>query len=117
MSLKEIDKGNSLKSLKKFSVTWNNRFPFDRWWRLKYNIPFNSSAHREMNMIDIRIAYEEEKIYERYFEEQKVQEEGDKIYKETGQWLKRKELSEDEKDDIFDNLDVGAFNQEEDIVL
>ena len=44
-------------------VSWNNRFPLDRWWRIKYNIPFMSPAHRESSFINQLIEFEEDKLF------------------------------------------------------
>lgn len=42
-----------------FIFDWH-RFSIDFWWRKKYNVPFGSSRHREMNFIDMLIEYQEE---------------------------------------------------------
>lgn len=44
-------------------VSWNKRFPLDRWWRIKYNIPFMSPAHRESSFIDQLFEFEEDKLF------------------------------------------------------
>lgn len=43
---------------------WNLLFPLDRWYRKKYNIPFNSSKHRVLSFIDMYFEYYEYYIYE-----------------------------------------------------
>lgn len=52
--------------VKNFLIAWNNSFPLDLWFRQKYNIPFNSSKHREVNFIDVLLEYEEEKLIKEY---------------------------------------------------
>jgi len=47
-----------------FIFDWH-RFSIDFWWRKKYNIPFGSSRHREMNFIDMLIEYQEELLVNR----------------------------------------------------
>jgi hypothetical protein len=32
-------------------INWNNRFPLDRWWRIKHNVAFMSPVHRESSFI------------------------------------------------------------------
>lgn len=49
--------------IRNYIVDWNIRFPIDRWWRKKYNIAFNSSAHRESNFLDQLIEFEEDKVF------------------------------------------------------
>lgn len=42
-----------------FLLIWH-QFPIDYWWRKKYNVPFGSSKHREMNFIDMFVEFQEE---------------------------------------------------------
>jgi hypothetical protein len=42
----------------RFIFKWD-QIIVDYWWRKRYNIPFGSSAHREMNFIDMLIEYRE----------------------------------------------------------
>lgn len=44
-------------------INWNNRFPLDRWWRMKHNVAFMSSAHRESSFIDQLLEFEEDKLF------------------------------------------------------
>ena len=44
-------------------VSWNKRFPLDRWWRIKHNVPFMSPIHRESSFIDQLFEFEEDKMY------------------------------------------------------
>ena len=48
-------------------VSWNARFPMDRWWRKKYNVPFMSPTHRESSFIAQLIEFEEDKMFEKMF--------------------------------------------------
>lgn len=82
-----------------FIFNWHE-FPFDYWWRKRYNIPFGSSAHREMNFIDMYIEYQEflllnkpESVEEDYFNT------NDDIVK----------MSEEEINDDYENLDLTKF--------
>lgn len=45
-------------------IDWNIKFPIDRQWRKKYNIPFMSKAHRECSFLDQMFDLEEDKIFE-----------------------------------------------------
>lgn len=51
------------KALNRFVYEWNNAFPIDRWWREKYQIPFNSERHRAVSLIDMRFEFEEDSLY------------------------------------------------------
>jgi len=103
-------KDNSLKSLKSFIISWNNKYPVDRIWRLKRNISFGSSEHREMCLIDMKIEIEEENMFKKYFQDIEDFESGKKEYEKTGEWLKMSEIKEEEKMERFDNIDLNAFD-------
>lgn len=47
-------------SIKDFIEQWNGKYPYDRWWRKKYNIPFGSKIHKETSHIDMAIEYKED---------------------------------------------------------
>ena len=68
-------------SVRKDILQWSFRFPFDRLWRKKFNIPLNSPSHRESNFLDQYLDIMEDKI----FEELKNQE---PYEPNTGNWLK-----------------------------
>ena len=53
----------SIEELKKFVVQWNNRFPYDRWWREKHNIPFLSEEHRKADFLSQMMEFYEDKMY------------------------------------------------------
>lgn len=57
-------------SANSFLSFWNSLY-LDFWWRKKYNIPFGSSQHREMNPIDMLIEYLEEEQIKLAFEEKR----------------------------------------------
>ena len=40
-------------NIKELVEHWNKVMPIDRWYRKKYNIPFNSPNHRAVNIIDM----------------------------------------------------------------
>lgn len=44
-------------------INWNRKFPLDRWWRQKHNVPFMSPAHRESSFIHQLMEYEEDKVF------------------------------------------------------
>lgn len=59
--MKEINlhpKLNLNEQVNNFLFHWH-RFTIDYWWRKRYNVPFGSSQHREMNPIDMLIEYKE----------------------------------------------------------
>lgn len=52
-----------ISTLKSFVVSWNNRFPLDRWWRNKHGVPFMSPTHRESSFLMQLVEFEEDRMY------------------------------------------------------
>jgi hypothetical protein len=80
-----------------FIINWNEKFPIDYWWRKKYNIPFGSIKHRNATFIDMFIDYEEDKLM-------------NNLFNNTKDIKNESELSNEEIDNLFDNLDISQFN-------
>ena len=96
--------------LKSEIIKWNNKFPLDRWWRHKYNIPFGSKTHLEISQLDIYFEYLEEKVFEEY-QENLEREEIRKSNYESGIWIKDSRLElKSNIDEVFRNLDLDQFN-------
>lgn len=96
--------------VKYFIFNWHD-FPFDYWWRKRYNIPFGSQSHREMNFIDMYIEYQEDlllkEVKDNYDEEQDRLENEELGIKSDKEVVK---LSKQEIDDDYDNLDLSQFD-------
>ena len=92
--------------IKKFIVRWNDLYPIDYVWRKKYNIPFGSEKHKEVDFIDMLVDFEEQLMVEKSLrggesdEDDNLLLDGRKVVKMTKQ----------EIDDDFDNLDVSKYN-------
>lgn len=90
-----------------FIFDWS-LFPLDYWWRKKYNIPFGSQRHREMNFIDMAIEWNENAFMKKVFEKN----EENNIYENemlgTGKEIVN--LTEQEIDEDYENLDLEQFN-------
>ena len=56
-------------------VSWNNRFPLDRWWRIKHNVSFMSPAHRESSFLYQLMEFEEDKLYLKEFQTERGKDE------------------------------------------
>lgn len=100
--------------LRKLIISWNNRFPLDREYRKKYNIPFNSPQHRIISQLDIYLEWLEEEAFKAAIENA-VEDIEKKEQFDKGVWLKPREaiMSSEEDIDAFDKLDVGVLNKEE----
>lgn len=95
-----------------FVNDWNTKYPYDRWWRKRYNVPFGSRSHREASFIDMVVEYIEDITYRKSTEDEEDDIDGvidanvDKTYGDkTVVKMKKSEL-----DDEFDNIDLDNFN-------
>ena len=104
-------KGISLQSVKDFITSWNNSYPIDLWWRKKYNVSFNSEQHRKLNLIDAFIEYQEEKVISEYMKKLEEDKKNVEEYKMTGNFLKESEMSQEEVDRVFNELDLNFYNK------
>lgn len=109
----------NLLDFKQFLINWNILYPYDRVWRLKYNIPFGSEQHRNMHFQDMVMDLLEGKIMRELEEEQfadsmsdffnaELPEETDQLKNQGKQVIKKMTQSQLDKD--FDNLDISQFN-------
>lgn len=99
-------KNNIKDEIKRFIFNWHE-FPFDYWWRKRYNIPFGSPTHREMNFIDMYIEYQEELLLNDIIEQEDIEEDIDLGI--NGKEVVK--LSKQEIDDDYDNLDLSNFDK------
>ena len=100
----EDKKGLSIKDLKSFLIHWNNRFKYDRKYRKKYNIGFNSPEHRKLNQIDIFLDLYEDHLSEKFVKDyqQKIADIED--YEKTGNFLKEKIEDDSTLDKYLKNI-------------
>lgn len=101
-----------INEVKEFILQWNVNYPVDKWWRQKYNIPFNSPDHRIVSFIDISIEYEEEQLFK------SIKPNG--YIPNSGEWWKPpiedENLSPEEKiesfKDEFRKLDLSQYDDD-----
>lgn len=95
------------KEVNNFLVKWHNDFILDYWWRKKHDVAFGSSAHREMNFIDMFIEYQEEvEIRSAQLRAQRKEEE-DWLGKERLESMV--EMSQEEIDEDYENIDIENY--------
>ena len=99
-------KNNIKDEVKRFIFNWHE-FPFDYWCRKRYNIPFGSPTHREMNFIDMYIEYQEDLLLNEIKEQEDIEEDIDLGINDGKEIVK---LSKQEIDDDYDNLDLSKFD-------
>ena len=95
----------------KFIQDWNFKYPYDRWWRKKYNVPFGSEIHRNASFIEMSFEYKEDMFYYKL----KQKEEEDEDFKEivgenTNQDKKVIKMSKKDLDNEFADLKLDDFN-------
>jgi len=91
--------------LKQFVIDWNNRFPFDRIYREKYNIAFNSPQHRSLSQIYIYLDILEDKMFNKHKDDYIKYENFKEEIKKDGKYLRDRENVVDEKiEDLFDDI-------------
>jgi hypothetical protein len=100
-------------SSEEFLIWWNNSFRYDRAYRKKYNIAFNSPQHREISQIDVYLEMREDRLYEKHIKLYNEENEGLELYKKTGQWLKESALGDKQFDKLFDDFDVSTLNKKD----
>lgn len=95
-----------------FVFDWH-KFPLDYWWRKKYNIPFGSQQHRDMNFIDMLIEYREDIVVNKYHSEyiRKQEEQDNRDLGLTDKESKVVHMSQQQIDDDYENLDLSQFNK------
>lgn len=71
-------------------ISWNTRFPIDRWWRIKHNVAFMSPAHRESSFIHQLMEFEEDKL----FMKEVVTDDADKYIPGIGEMFKTAQTQE-----------------------
>ena len=91
-----------------FVLKWNNTWGFDYWWRKKYNVPFNSEAHRSISQIDIKFDYIENHLANKQYDEFQLSESNLKKYNETGEWIKER-VDKSREDELFDKVNLEDF--------
>src|ERR1035437_8357632 len=113
MSLSKLDNEEVPKKydFKQFVLEWNDKHPLDIWWRKKYNVPFGSKSHLEMDFFSMRIEFEEHRILreqKKELEDKETRDEDKEIYGTLNEKDRDKvvQLTKKEVDDEFDNLDI-----------
>ena len=94
---------NLKQRVRNFLIDWH-QFPVDFWWRKRYNIPFGSSQHCEMSLIDMTIEY----IEQMDFVKEIYNEENDDGYEEKDDRVIK--MTQEEIDKDYDDIDLSQFN-------
>lgn len=99
----------TIEEMKVFMVQWNNRFPYDRYFRSKHKIAFMSSAHKESSFINQRLEYIEDSLFRETENKGKEKSSADQYIPNIGQWLKSTPI---EEGSTITQADIDAFQEE-----
>lgn len=93
-------------------IEWNNKYPLDREYRKKFNIPFNSPEHRKVRQLDIYLNWLEDHLYDTAIEAVKDQISKEQDYKK-GIWIREAKLEDEAAIELFDQLDINKIEDEQ----
>lgn len=98
----------SIKDIRGFIATWNSLYPLDYIYRKKHNIAFNSSDHREIDILAMRFDIEEDLMYK----ESRDEDESYSSYiPATANFVNQRDkyvkMSEEDTDKLFDMIEIG----------
>lgn len=101
-----------MQDLRQFLIKWNNLFPYDRLYRQKHKIAFNSEEHRKVNQINVICDLYEDFLVEEAAIEQKKWKEREVNYKKGNLFTDTPE-SPEVVSELFDKLDVTQYKSED----
>ena len=74
--------------LRETIIDWNIKFPYDHLWRKKYNVSFNSEAHKGISFLDQLFDIEEERFFDELIN-------APEYVPNIGDWIKVPEATEE----------------------
>ena len=93
-------------------IEWNNQYPLDYYWRKKNDIKFGSKEHKETSFLEMRIDLNEDMIYKNERTKYLLREK----YKSRlliPRAARVAPISQEEIEDLFDNIDLDQFNTQD----
>jgi len=107
-----LTKETKIKTFQEEILNWNSKYPWDYQWRKKYDIPFGSPKHLEMDFISMKFdLLEENMIQNAIFNSRRKERTFNTLLKPRKNDIEEK-LSQDDIDDIFDDIDISKLNQD-----
>src|SRR3990167_3026250 len=101
----------TISKIRNFITDWDNSNPIDFWWRMKFNVPFGSKRHLEVDFIDQQISYEEEKLLKELSEKEEATgiveytEDGERVMKSDDERVVK--MTEKEITKWYDDIDLS----------
>lgn len=107
MTMKKLKRKSSFRADVDTNINFWHQFPFEWWWRKRYDVPFGSEQHRSMSLIDMYFEYVEtlrmNKIEKTVDEEEiELTESGEEVVN----------MTQGEIDKEFEELDLSQFDKQ-----
>lgn len=102
---------NQISDLRRFIEYWNYSYPIDKWWRTKHKVALNSEAHRNQDVLSMRLEFEEDLLYQEIGNGPIIEESS--YEPGEGKWLNLDNNTSSSKeaiDEAFDNIDIKNIN-------
>lgn len=98
-------------------------YPFDHWWRKKYNVPFGSKKHKDACFIDMVIEFKEDLYFKNLLENKPdttdSELELDRMIESEGVSLKSTpkvfKINKKDLDKEFESINLDDYNDPENI--
>lgn len=114
MSQRLKHNATELNSTTSFIEYWNINYPIDRWFRKKYNLILNSKKHRSNSVIDVRMDFDEDVLYNSQLLNHFKQEE-ESYSPGRGDWLKKRDIiTPEQRDKLFNDIDINNITYSQD---
>lgn len=100
-----------MKDIRKFMIQWNNRFPVDRWWRKKHNIPFLSEEHKKQSFLNQVMEYEEDCFFQERRERLENIDLSESYAPNIGDFFKTPIMKEVNSSGVLDENEIEEFRK------
>lgn len=97
-------------NIQEFVEKWNRQIPIDKWYRHRYNIPFNSPQHRAVSLADMYFDFFEFVLDK--FKKKEDEKKGDKYVRGKGNFMKEAVYTEADIDRLFEELDLNEIDKQ-----
>lgn len=102
----------ALSQLDQAIIHWDNQYPLDRWWRLKYKVPFGSAQHKEASHFNMFLEFREEELVREHRERAEnadLKDTMNLLGQTTSESKEVVKMSQKEIDREFADLDITQF--------
>lgn len=107
-----MSKGRTLEGIDLLILQWDNKFPVDRWWRVRHKVPFGSPQHKRMSHFHMFLEFREEELVKEAIESRERIELDEVLALDGPKKDQTKvvvKMTQKDIDDDFANLDITKF--------